>query len=285
MKPVLKWAGGKGQILPLLFEHFPSTMENYHEPFVGGGSVLLHLLEKIERKEIYVSKIYAYDNNRFLIEMYTSLQTHTEFLSKELKRLEEDYNGLKDIKEKEKYYYNLRNVFNMYLLEKVNFPLGYGSVLFIFINKVCFRGLYRVGKNGFNVPFGNYSKVNIDIENIGRVGRGLEGVVFQHCDFRETLGLVEKGDFVYLDPPYVPIQSSSFVSYTKEGFTEKDHDELFSLLQNNQFSFLLSNAAVPKVKERFLSSPFKSIEFDCKRRINSKNPESKEREILIWNEK
>ena len=128
-----------------------------------------------------------------------------------------------------------------------------GSALFFFINKTCFRGLYRIGPNGYNVPFGNYKNVKIiDPAHIHEISRITQNVNFVSCDFKESLQHVQARDFVYIDPPYVPISKKSFVNYVSGGFSDKDHTTLFDLthnLRNLDANFVMSNSNTEKSKE------------------------------------
>lgn len=157
---------------------------------------------------------------------------------------------------------------------------------FFFLNKTCFRGVYRVGPNGFNVPYGHYKTMPVVLERADALAYSklFRGVNFKCCDFEEALKNVREGDFVYLDPPYAPETKTSFVAYTKDGF--KKHEQLFQschALQRRGIPFLLSNARVDLVTSQFNNEEIYTIqEIECKRAINSKNPESKTIEVLIY---
>ncbi len=159
--------------------------------------------------------------------------------------------------------------------------------MLLFMNKTCFRGVYREGPHGFNVPFGNYKNPAILEEaHIRTVSKLIKDVVFTCRSFEESLASVEAGDFVYLDPPYAPETDSSFVSYTAEGFSLETHTALFKLcktLHEKGVKLLLSNAEVKLVKDAFPSPPFTTTSVECRRAINSKNPEAKTKEVLISN--
>jgi DNA adenine methylase len=272
MKPFIKWVGGKTQILNDTLSLFPTTIENYHEPFVGGGSVLLNVLSK----NIVQDKIYASDTNYSLIQLYKHVQNNFEELYIELKKIYKNYENNIEEKEKEKYYYSMRQLFNTCDKNSIEH-----SALFMFLNKTCFRGLYREGPNGFNVPYGHYKKVNIiDKDELEKISELIKNVNFECLDFRESLKKVGSQDFVYLDPPYAPETKNSFVGYTKVGFKLEDHNELFKTIKENIPNFVMSNSNVELVNESFQGYDKKVI--IAKRSINSKNPESKTEEVIVY---
>lgn len=293
MKPFIKWVGGKTQIIEQVSQLFPREINNYHEIFLGGGSVLLHLLSNNDIK--VAGTINAYDINKTLIYVYKNIQSNCDDLNeciknvmtklKNLPQFEKGEGNKKPINsaegetDQESFYYWIRKCFNE--LSDDEKCSVYGSSLFIFLNKTCFRGLYRVGPNGFNVPFGHYKNPNIDYEHIKKVSELIQCVNFEHSSFENSMKNICSGDFVYLDPPYAPETSKSFVGYNYDGFNEKCHIKLFSLTKNLKCNFLMSNADVDLVKTNFSNTAFDVKVIKCKRSINSKNPESKTNEVLI----
>lgn len=296
-KPFLKWAGGKTQIIKNIISRFPNEIKDYHEPFIGGGSVLLALLSCIKFKHIKLTgKIYAYDINPTLINLYKHIQTnHTELLQHIKHHIIEYDECISSVinrkpttleegkSSKESYYYWIRKVFN-------ELPNGniQKSALFLIINKLCFRGLYREGPNGFNVPYGHYKKTPniITFKELQELSVLMEDVQFECLTYLETFPKIKKYSFVYIDPPYVPINKTSFVSYNVDGFTKEKHLELFKLVQglkDKKIKFIMSNSKAQLVEENFTSQNYKINEIECKRAINSKNPESKAMELIIWN--
>ena len=277
MKPFLKWVGGKTQIIDTILEMVPVTMKNYHEPFVGGGSVLLAVLAA----RVCQGTVYASDANEHLIKLYKDIQTDPETFLYDINSLIESYKLLPDVEggvrdpksaeeitSRESYYYWTRKQFNKYR----------GSARFLFLNKTCFRGVYREGPHGFNVPFGHNKNPSIvSSDHIREVSKLIQGVVFTHCSFQEALSRVEPGDFVYLDPPYAPVTVTSFVGYTASGFSH--HEELFKVCKELKGNWVMSNADVPLITQTFNGYPCRTI--SCKRAINSKNPESRVNEVLI----
>ena len=310
-KPLLKWIGGKTQLLEKVLSKFPTVMTTYHEPFVGGGSVLFAVLE-LRRIGIFtIQTVRAYDINSKLITFYKHIQTHKEELYQLLQTYKNIYNSITTIKipveeedktkkrkllqqlrkpstieeaiqSREAYYYWLREQFN----HSVEGSLTQSALLWV-LNKTDFRGMYRESSNGFNVPFGNYKGTVSFIvkEDLDRIHNLLQGVVFECVGFDISLSNVSSGDFVYTDPPYVPELSTSFVDYVEDGFDKKKHDTLFSLLRKLPsigVGYVCSNSNIPWVCELFSNEA--SIEtVDAKRSIHYKKPQTKTKEIIIWN--
>ena len=305
MKPFLKWAGGKTQHIGTILSRFPPLINNYHEPFLGGGSVLLAFLCKMQTKEIKVSgTVYASDVNAPLIGVYKNVQSSLESFIVELRALYDDFSICPVLEKKkgtllrkpstkeealsstEAYYYWCRGLFvTMTDAEKLSTR---GSALFLFLNKTCFRGLYREGPNGFNVPFGHYTQPYIlDEPLLRQISKLIQHVVFSHASFENALTgtRIHKDDFAYLDPPYVAEkQGSSFVSYVAAGFGPDNHAAVFDIcasFKEKKISFLLSNANVESVRNQFPSPLYTVQTFSSKRSINSKNPNAKTTELLI----
>lgn len=270
IKPFLKWVGGKTQIIEDVLSLFPSEINNYYEPFLGGGSVLLAALTKQKEGKLKITgTVYASDINSTLIGLYKNVQSNPEGLIREVGRLT-------NVPISEEYYYSIRSRFNsIQPSESLE-----SSAMFLFLNKTCFRGLYREGPHGFNVPYGHYKHPSVLDENhIREVSKVIQNVVFTTAGFEESLSNVKEGDFVYLDPPYAPITSSSFVGYKADGFDK--HSELFKLCHSLTCRFLMSNADVDMVKDAFPSPKYETKIVSCRRAINSKNPESRVNEVLI----
>jgi DNA adenine methylase len=225
VKPFVKWAGGKAQILSEIRLRYPAelgkTITKYAEPFVGGGAVLFDILSRYRLEEVYISDI-----NRELIATYICIRDHADDLLISLKNLEKEYltmamDGRKD------YYYNLRKQFNALKSTGVTNPKI--SSLFIFLNRTCFNGLYRVNsKGGFNVPMGRYSNpVICDADNLKAVSEKLQGVEIVCGDYRASRDFIDNKTFAYFDPPYRPLsETSNFTSYAQGGFDDKQQAEL-----------------------------------------------------------
>lgn len=309
-KPILKWVGGKTQIIDKIINNFPKEINNYHEIFLGGGSVLLLFLSYIKNGNIKINgDIYAYDINEPLIYMYKNIQQRHNELFNYLENIISEFNKCNNeeinrtpenleeaMKNKENYYYWIRNIYNKLSNDERNDIIG--SSMFIFLNKTCFRGIFRMGPNGFNVPYGNYKNPEIINKNhLEEIHHLIQNVKFQCCDFSSSLNKIDENDFIYLDPPYAPEISTSFVGYTKSGFTLEQHKNLFELihkLSNENKKIMLSNADVKLVRDYFddndndnknenKNDKYKIIEIVCKRTINSKNPNAKANEVIIMN--
>jgi DNA adenine methylase len=298
-KPILKWVGGKTQIIDKLIADFPVEINNYREAFLGGGSVLLTLLSYVKSGIIKIrGNIYAYDLNEPLIYTYKNIQSNHQKLYDVLQTIITDFNDCgngeinrtpKNIEEakiaKENYYYWTRSEYNKLSLSDKKGILG--SAMFIFLNKTCFRGVFRVGPNGFNVPYGHYNNPEIiNKEHLEEIHNLIQNVVFELCDFNTSLTKVESNDFVYLDPPYAPETDTSFVGYTENGFNLKNHNNLFKLIHSlteTNKKMMLSNADVSLVRENFTNEKYNTLSILCKRSINSKNPEAKTKEVIIKN--
>ena len=298
-KPILKWVGGKTQILDKLIADFPVEINNYREAFLGGGSVLLTLLSYVKSGVIKIhGNIYAYDLNEPLIYIYKNIQTHHTELYDTLQTIIMDFNkcgngiinraptNIEEAKiAKENYYYWIRSEYNKLSLNDKKGTLG--SAMFIFLNKTCFRGVFRVGPKGFNVPYGHYNNPEIiNKEHLEEIHNLIQNVVFECCDFNTSLTNTEPNDFVYLDPPYAPETDTSFVGYTENGFNIENHNKLFKLihiLTDTNKKMMLSNADVSLVRENFTNEKYNTLSILCKRSINSKNPDAKTNEVIIKN--
>jgi len=297
-KPFLKWVGGKTQIIDMLLENYPKKINNYHDIFLGGGSTLLAFINYINNKKIIINgKIYAYDSNNILIYVYKNIQIYPKKLYKKIKTIITDYNNCKtnkiinrnaNTKEEameshESYYYWIRKKYNN--LENNKQIDIIGSAMFIFLNKTCFRGIYRVGKNGFNVPFGHYKNPKIiDKKTILNISELIKNVKFKCLDFTESLARIKKNDFVYLDPPYVPEKETSFVGYNFGGFCLEQHKNLIKICNNmkkKNIKFILSNSNTKLIIKSFPNNIYNVIKILCKRAIHSKNPSKKTLELII----
>jgi len=297
MTQFVKWAGGKTKILNNIFEHIPNKINNYYEPFLGGGSVLFELLRKINIGDITIDgNIYVSDINESLVYCYINIKINHDLLYFELKNLYDNYdrclilkNEIKTkyidkdnyLKTKENYYYYIRDKYN----ELTDYKTVIASSLFIFLNKTCFRGLHRMGPNGFNVPFGHYINISkLTKENIYAIHIAIQNVHFVHQDFETALSNICLNDFIYMDPPYVERQKTSFVSYNQNGYSK--HKILFDICNvynDKGIKFILSNSDTLYVREYFNMSNIKIYEIKTKHAINSKNPGKSVNELLIKN--
>ena len=244
-KPFIKWVGGKGQLLPEINKLYPielgKTINKYAEIFIGGGAVLFDILSKYKLDEVYIS-----DKNLELINTYKSIRDSVDILIKSLKEMEEEYIPLDD-ENRKIYYYEKRQKYNKLKINIEENNIEKAS-LFIFLNKTCFNGLYRVNKKGeFNVPMGAYKNPKIcDKENLKNVSMALKNVKIIYADYRESESFIDEKTFVYIDPPYRPLNtSSSFTSYTENDFSDKEQIELaeyIDLLNKKKAKIVISNS-------------------------------------------
>ena len=292
VKPFVKWAGGKNSLIPQLTKYYPlelkeGTIERYIEPFIGGGAVLIDILQRYKVKEAY-----AFDINIDLINCYNVIKNNVHELIKQLEKKEKKFISL-DNEERQKYFYNIREEYNSYKL-KNGLNIKRASE-FIFLNRTCFNGLYRVNKEGkFNVPCGKYKNPTIcDSNNLRNLSKLIENVIFEYGDYRESEKYVNKNTFVYFDPPYRPISATSgFTSYTKEDFNDDAQIELakyYDKLSLKNAKLMLSNSNPKNINKNdtFFENIYKGFyinEVFAKRVINSN---AKERgqisELLITN--
>jgi len=260
----------------------PKIFNNYYEFFLGGGSVLFGILYlRLQKKVLIKGNIYAFDINKDLINVYRVVQNNSKALYNCLETYSQYYLSKSSMEEKKCYYLKVRDRYN-----KIKVTTIERAAMFIFLNKTCFRGLHRVGPNGFNVPFGNYSKpkINFDKENLMFLSSFIKDVIFKQETFETAFQNCKKDDFIYLDPPYAPETLNSFVSYTKEKFPIDQHIRLFKAvkgLSKNGILFLMSNSKVNLVLKFF--KEFFIDDVLARRRINAKFPSSKKLEVLIYN--
>ena len=244
-KPFIKWVGGKGQLLPEINKLYPielgKNINKYAEIFLGGGAVLFDILSKYKLDEVYIS-----DKNLELINTYKSIRDNIDILIKSLKEMEEEYISLDD-ENRKIYYYEKRQKYNKLKINIEENNIEKAS-LFIFLNKTCFNGLYRVNKKGkFNVPMGAYKKPKIcDEENLKNVSLTLRNVKIVYADYRKSEKFIDGKTFVYIDPPYRPLNiTSSFTSYTENDFNDKEKIELaeyINVLNKKGAKIVISNS-------------------------------------------
>lgn len=226
VKPFLKWAGGKGQLLSEIEKYYPfeyGKITKYVEPFVGGGAVLFDILSKYDLEAVYISDI-----NAELVNAYRIVRDDIDALIGMLTVMQSEFVPM-NTENRKAYYMAKRERFNDL---KVNGNEGINiekAALMIFLNKTCFNGLFRVNKKGlFNVPMGSYKNPMIcDEENLRAVSEKLRNVTIVCGDYRESADFIDEGTFVYFDPPYRPISdTASFTAYTENLFNDEEQIEL-----------------------------------------------------------
>jgi DNA adenine methylase len=256
-RPFLKWAGGKRQLLKEIFTRFPPAfgqgkMRRYAEPFIGGGAVLFHLIELDLIDEAYIS-----DYNPELYLTYMAIQTDVDAVISELKILQNEYDSSSPDDRKTRYY-GLREIFNQSRIEidfeKYSKKWCVRAAQMIYLNKAGFNGLFRVNsKGGFNVPPSNLAdKKILDEDNLRDVARVLKNINIIKGDFSECKNWVDKNTFIYFDPPYRPLNPTSFTSYSTNNFNDDEQQRLaeFALdLSSKGASVMLSNSDPKNVDE------------------------------------
>lgn len=276
-KPFLKWAGGKSDLLSEIRKFYPEELgkkiNKYCEPFVGGGAVLFDILNKYKLKEIYIS-----DLNKELINLYKIIKSDIDNLIEILTRIQDEFLFLDD-ENRKIYYYDKREDFNQFILGKINDKI-YGAALFVFLNRTCFNGLYRVNSKGlFNVPIGSYKNPLIcDENNLKKVSKALKNVKIINASYEKSFDFIDENTFVYFDPPYRPLsKTSSFTSYSKTEFNDEEQINLSKFYKKvvNKGAFAVLSNSDPKnldENDEFFDNLYKDFQIKrilAKRRINS----------------
>lgn len=268
VKPILKWVGGKRELIPDIREHYLNLKpKKYIEPFFGGGAVYFDILRVFGSS--FKDNSIINDVNTDLIEMYRNIKTQPEELLYFCRELETDYKTFG--------YYHIRDRFNGLTREKESVEKYKGvvrSAALIVLNRTCFNGLYRVNKKGlFNVPKGNYKNPKIiDESNLFQLAELLPKVENIRNQEFDSIQEIESGDLVYFDPPYHPLnETSSFTAYSGSfGANEQIRlRDYFKSLSEKGVHVILSNSSAPFVKEIY--SEFNVLEVYCRRNINSKS--------------
>lgn len=268
--PIIKWAGGKRQLLPELKNNIPKKYNTYFEPFFGGGALFFSLNPSVS---------IINDSNAQLINMYNQVKNNADDLIKILQEIQNEYNQLSE-EEQTDFYYEKRDVFNHYIKEN-ELTLNSASI-FIFLNKTAFNGLYRTNAKGlFNVPSAHKRKVNLfDGKNIKEVSKLLKNTKIENNDFETICKTASSGDFVFFDSPYF----DTFDTYQANGFSENDHIRLANLfkdLTNKGIYCLATNSNTDYVKE--LYKDFKINIVQVKRMINADANNRTGTEVIISN--
>jgi DNA adenine methylase len=268
--PFIKWSGGKRSLRNAIIHKFPSSFGNYFEPFLGGGAIGLHMSKDVS---------WFSDSNLTLINTYKYIRDDLKSFLREVDSLINIHNASHD---RVQLYYVMRNAFNISkdgLLK---------SALFLYLNKTCFNGLYRVNQKGeFNTPIGKYNNINFyDIDNMKRISSFLQ---YQYVDcytFDKIENLIQPYDLVYFDPPYHPIsETSNFRSYTSEGFSGDTQIELRNMiarLTKKNVYCVVSNSNCEFIRQIY--SDFDISELETNRSISGDSKgRGKLKELLIRN--
>ena len=269
--PFVKWAGGKRQLIPQIRARMPEKYNDYYEPFIGGGAVIFDLLP---------ANALINDINKALINTYRTICNEPDAFLIEVNRLDNDM-----WEDGKKYYYSIREHYNDKLMRsEYDVEL---AALFVFINKHCFNGLYRVnGKGLFNVPYNNSRRVSVDEDVIIATSEYLRGVTIIDGDFEQACKNAKKGDFVFIDSPYAPLNPTSFESYTKEGFDIESHKRLAKLydeLTARGCYCMLTNHNTELINELYGNKDYKIDVVSVKRMINSDASNRVGEEVIICN--
>lgn len=269
--PFVKWAGGKRQLLPQIRKRMPEKYNRYYEPFVGGGAVIFELLPM---------NAIINDINRALINTYRQIRQVPQDFLREVNKIDEAM--WEDGKE---YYYAMRQNYNDKLMKEEFDPKL--AALFVFLNKHCFNGLYRVnGKGLFNVPYNNSRSKSCDKDSILAISEYLKQINILEGDFQAACEQAGKGDFVFMDSPYAPLNPTSFEAYTKEGFDIKSHQRLANLydeLTERGCRCMLTNHNTKLINELYGNKGYKIDVVSVKRMINSDASNRKGEEVIICN--
>jgi DNA adenine methylase len=297
-KPFLKWAGGKTQLLDEIMSRLPIEMKEgkitrYIEPFIGSGAVMFELVQTYHIEDVWI-----WDINPELITVYQVIQKDVEALIERLTQLEKQFLPLEKEKRKEMYY-SIRDQFNEQLSDFDFNTYGEHKIerasQFIFLNKTCFNGLFRVNKKGeFNVPMGDYKNPTIcDADNLRAASAVLQHVNIYQGDYKQSREFINDKTFVYFDPPYRPLStSSSFTAYSKFDFTDENQKELAQYYRelDKQGAFLMLSNSDPKntdPNDEFFDELYAGFHIErvtARRNINSKgNSRGAINEILVTN--
>jgi len=261
-KPFLKWVGGKSKSLYNFSKLYPKKYKNYFEPFLGGGAVFFDVIPRPQ-------KAYLNDVNEGLIWAYKNVRDNTEKIISSLKKIQSVYLS-KNEEQRKEFYYETRNRFNRLPIDSID-----KTTLLIFLNKTCFNGMYRENSLGeFNIPMGRYKNPGIlDEENLKLVAKALKNVVLTHVSFEKALQKAGKGDFVYFDPPYYPLnKTSGFTNYSEDDFLKSDQVRLrdvFLELGRRGCHVMLSNSFTPFIKKLYNGKRIYLHEISVGRPINS----------------
>lgn len=274
--PFVKWAGGKRQLLPQIKERMPEKYNHFFEPFIGGGAVTF---------ELQPANALINDINKALINAYKQICNNPEAFLEAVGKFDKEIGERNTELSCREYYYSLRGCYNDKLM-KAEYDVELAA-LFVFINKHCFNGLYRVnGKGLFNVPYNNSRRVSVDEKVIMETSKYLQRVTIMDGDFEAACKGAKEGDFLFLDSPYAPLNPTSFEAYTKEGFNIESHKrlaKLFDELTARGCYCMLTNHNTKLIHELYGNKGYKIDVVSVKRMINSDATNRVGEEVIICN--
>ncbi len=267
-KPFIKWVGGKSQLLEEIKEKYPPKIEKYCEPFVGGGAVLFDILSSKHPETVLINDI-----NKELINTYSQIKNNCDGMINQLSEIQTIYKT-HTLEENKAYFYEKRQRYNELKVNGNDAENLEKAALFIFLNKTCFNGLYRVNSKGlFNVPFNNAKNPLLcDEENLRACSEVLQNVEMRVGDYKECKDFIDSNTFVYIDPPYRPLsQTAAFTSYSENGFSDDDQKTLSifikEMITEKHAKVLVSNSD-PKntdVNDNFFDDLYDKNHFQIKR--------------------
>ncbi len=268
----IKWAGGKTQLINQFKEYFPKDINSYIEPFLGSGAVFFYIAQKHNPSNVFLSDI-----NQELTDTYKVIKDDVEKLITKLKVHQENH-----LHKKKEYYLKIREI------NPNSLTITDKAARFIYLNKTCFNGLYRVNsENKFNVPMGNYKNPEIiQEEKLKCASKLLKNTTIKATSFENILDVAKKNDFIYFDPPYYPLDSkNSFTSYTKNNFLEKEQKllkKVFEKLDKKGCLLMLSNSNTTFIKDLYKEYKINLVEANRMINCNGKD-RGKIKEVLVTN--
>jgi len=278
MEPIIQWVGGKKRLLNKIKFLMPKEFNTYHEIFLGGGCLLLNIEPETS---------YNIEKNINIFMIYENIKNHKDIIVEKLKKIESEY--LNDCEDRKEYYIDKRTIFNTLTYDNTKDSI-YKTVILLFLNKTCFNALYRENsKGGFNVPFGNgkdcciynEERINNLFDFINKPNTHIVNEDFEYC-----LQNIKEGDFVYIDPPYYPLNKASFTNYDKSGFGIEDHDRLINMiktLDKKKVNIMLSNSNNSYFKDKL--KELNIYEISVARTLNCKkeNRRASKCEVIMTN--
>ena len=273
-KPFVKWVGGKSQLLEEIREKYPQKIEKYCEPFVGGGAVLFDILSTKKPDTVLINDI-----NKELINTYSQIKNNCDDMISQLFDIQSIYKSHSQEENKE-FFYEKRQRYNELKINENDTENLEKAALFIFLNKTCFNGLYRVNSKGlFNVPFNNAKNPLLcDEENLRACSKLLQNVDMRVGDYKDCKTFIDTNTFVYIDPPYRPLtHTAAFTSYSENGFTDKEQIELGNFITeiSNKGALVVASNSDPKnsdINDDFFDKLYSKFEIErvsASRMINS----------------